>query len=272
MICSILLSLLRFVTLQMIPHFFACDEDLNFLIKRLEHDGLLAIEWFQNNNMKLNQYKCRLLVSGYKHENVWAQIGDEIIWESNKQKLLGLQIDRNMNFNEHVSSLCKKAGKKLSIFARLSNFMSIKQRRVLMKSFTESQFGYCPLIWMFHGKEVNNKINHLHERSLRIVYKDNNSSFKELLKKDNSFTVHHRNIQSLAIVHHRNIQSLFIIEIFSHLFKVKENLSNTIMNDILQTRTLPYNLRSQTDFARSFVITSVLARIHFVILPQKCGT
>ena len=91
---------------------------------------------------------------------------------------------------------------------------------------------------MFHGRKVSNKINYLHE--LRIVYKDNNSAFKELLKKHNSFTVHPRNIHSLAI----------------ELFKVKENLSNTIMNDVLQTRPLPYNLRSQTDFVRSFVNTS----------------
>ena len=118
--------------------------------------------------------------------------------------------------------------------------MSIKQKRVLMKSFNESQFGYSPVIWMFDGRGVNNKIHHLHERSLRTVYKDNNSSFKELSKKGNSFTVHHRYIQSLAI----------------KLFKVKENLSNTIMNDILQTSTLTYNLRSQTDFVRSFVNTS----------------
>ena len=109
---------------------------------------------------------------------IWFKIGDETIWESNKQKLLGLQIDRNLNFNEYASSLCKKAGKKLSVLARLSNFMNIKQRRVLMKSFIESQFGYCPLIWMFHGRGVNRKINHLHERSLRIVYKESNSSFK----------------------------------------------------------------------------------------------
>ena len=68
--------------------FFASDKDLNSLIKRLEHDSLLAIEWFQNVN--LHQDKCHLLVSGYKHENVWVQIGDEINWESNKQKLLGL--------------------------------------------------------------------------------------------------------------------------------------------------------------------------------------
>ena len=109
-----------------------------------------------------------------------------------------------------------------------------------MKSFNESQFGYSPVIWMFDGRGVNNKINHLHERSLRTVYKDNNSSFKELSKKDNSFTVHHRYIQSLAI----------------ELFKVKENLSNTMMNDILQISTLPYNLRSRKDFAKSFVNTS----------------
>ena len=46
--------------------FCTCDMDLNSLIKRLEHDSFLAIEWFENNNMKLNQDKCHLLVSGYK--------------------------------------------------------------------------------------------------------------------------------------------------------------------------------------------------------------
>ena len=162
------------------------------------------------------------MVSGYKHENVWAQIGDEKIWESNKQKLLGLQIERNLHFNECVSLLCNKAGKKLSVPARLSDFMSIKQRRVFMKSFIESHFGYRPLIWMFHSRGLDNKFTHLNECSLRIVYKDNNSSFKKLLKKDNSFTVHQRNIQSLAI----------------ELFKVNVNLSNTITDDILHTRTL----------------------------------
>ena len=52
--------------------FFVCDKDLHSLIKRPKNDSLLATEWFQNNNMKLNQDKCRLLLSGYEHENVWA--------------------------------------------------------------------------------------------------------------------------------------------------------------------------------------------------------
>ena len=51
---------------------------------------------------------------------------------------------------------------------------------------------------MFHSREINNKINNLHERALRITYKDTESSFEELLVKDNSVSMHHRNIQRLA--------------------------------------------------------------------------
>ena len=96
-----------------------------------------------------------------------------------------------------------------------------------MKSFTEfinlslfvTKFGYCPLICMLHGRGVDNKINYLRMCSLRILYKDNSISFKDALKKDNSFAVHHIDIQSLA----------------TELFKVKEDLLNTMINDILQT-------------------------------------
>ena len=111
------------------------------------------------------------LVSGFKYKNVWAKIGKTKIWESKKQKLLGVEIDRTLSFDEHIASLCRKAGKKLSVLARLSNFMCTNKKRVLMKAFTESQCGYCPLIWMFHSRGVNNKINHLHELSLRFSIK-----------------------------------------------------------------------------------------------------
>ena len=91
--------------------------DLHSLIKRLEHNSFLAIESFKNNNIKSNQDKCHLLVPGYKNENVGTNIGNEKLWDSNKRKLLGLNIDKNLNFNEHVSSLSRKAGNKLSVLA-----------------------------------------------------------------------------------------------------------------------------------------------------------
>ena len=77
--------------------------------------------------------------------------------------------------------------------------MSQDKVRVLMKAFIEFQFGYCPLIWMFHSRRLNNKIYKRHERALRLVYKNKTLCFVELLIMDNSFTVRHRNLQKHAI-------------------------------------------------------------------------
>ena len=104
-----------------------------------------------------------------------------------------------MAFNEHVSDICAKASQKLHALSRISNYMTLLQRQITMRSFILSQFGYCPLVWMFHSRKLNNRINRIHERGLRIVYKDLRSSFTELLKKDESFTIHERNIQTLGI-------------------------------------------------------------------------
>ena len=107
--------------------FHACDSDLSSLLRRLEHDAPLAIEWFNSNYMKLNEDKCHLLVSGQKFESVWVKVGNSIIWESNDQKLLGIQIDRQLKFDNNVFLMCKKAGNKLSALARLSNYLNQNQ-------------------------------------------------------------------------------------------------------------------------------------------------
>ena len=76
---------------------------------------------------------------------------------------------------------------------------AIGEKVLLMNSFINSQFGYCPLIWSFCTRELNDKINRIHERGLRLVYLDYTSSFKDLLEKDKSVTIHQRNIRLLAI-------------------------------------------------------------------------
>ena len=67
--------------------FHACDSNLDDLIRRLEHDSVLAIEWFESNYMKLNQDKCHFLLSGHKHKVMFAKIGHSKIWENCTQKL-----------------------------------------------------------------------------------------------------------------------------------------------------------------------------------------
>ena len=90
----------------------ACEKDLNSLINRLERDNLLAIGRFENNNMKLKQDKCHLIVSGHKYENVFASAGKSIIWETENQKLLDIIINKKLNVSDFVTSMCKKARKK----------------------------------------------------------------------------------------------------------------------------------------------------------------
>ena len=85
--------------------------------------------------------------------------------------------------------------KKLHILATISHFMNIYSGRMTMKPFIASEFGYCPLVWIFHSRKLNSQVNKLHERALRIVYQDYTFSFTELLEKDNSATIYNRNIR-----------------------------------------------------------------------------
>ena len=103
-----------------------------------------------------------------------------------------------------------------------------------MKAFIESQFAYCPLLWMFCGRQINARINHIHERVLRVVYNDEVSLFEGLLGRDNSESIHRKNIKILA----------------AELFKIKNGLSNDIMAQLICKRnSVGCSLRSQTNFS-----------------------
>ena len=114
-------------------------------------------------------------------------------------KLLGMNIDRGLKVDKHINDICAKANHKLSVLSRMCSFLCQNKKRVIFKSFVESQFKYYSLIWMFCSRKSNNKINRLHERSLRIVYNDYSSSFDELLSRDHSVLFHYQNIHRLAI-------------------------------------------------------------------------
>ena len=149
------------------------------------------------------------MLAGNTPEFLWIKVGENLIWESSHKKLLGLTIDKNLNFEKHLSVLCKKVSGKVSALARMVKILPFEQKRLVLKSFIESQFSYCPLIWMFCSRTMNRKINHIHERALRLIYDDYISSFEYLLTRDKSVSIHHRNIQKVAI----------------EMFKVKNNLS-----------------------------------------------
>ena len=130
--------------------------------------------------MKLNSDKCHLLVSDHHYEEMFVNIGKDKNWESKSVKLLGITIDKELTIDTHIDQACLKANKKINVLSRMQSFLSAKKRKVIFNSFIESQFKYCPLIWMFCSRKSNDKINRLHDRSLRIVY-DFDSSYEELI-------------------------------------------------------------------------------------------
>ena len=216
---------------------YTTDINITSLLETLENETNVLLNWFRVNEMKPNEDKCHLLV--INHENVSVNLGTENITCSSSVNLLGIQIDDKLDFNEHVSKLCKKGNQKLHALARISKFLNKDKLKLIMRTFITSQFNYAPLTWMFHSRTLNNKINRLHERALRLVYEDEKLSFQELLDLDNSMTIHHRNIQKLAI----------------EMYKIKNNLSPLPMKKLFHENTNTYELRNKRFWEPSNVRT-----------------
>ncbi len=129
------------------------------------------------------------------------------------------------------------------MIARYRKFIGFEKTKNLIVTFVESQFAYCPLVWMFNSRAANSKINRLHKRAFRLLYNDDISTFDELLKKAGTFNIHQRNIQSLAI----------------EMFKVKNNTGPLLLNDIFLRRVHHGpSLRKESDF-----VTPHINSVHF---------
>ena len=169
-----------------------------------------------------------------------VNIGTSCIEQSDKEKLLGTTLDKKLDFNCHVEEKCKKNWPKLHTLARVAKFMDQEKLQTVMNAFIMSQFSYCPVIWMFHDRNINKKINKIHERALRIAFKDTSSKFEDLLKKAASVTIHQRNLQLLA----------------TEIYKTKHDLNPKFMGEIFVEKNIPYNLRGKNHLSVSIPRTN----------------
>ena len=174
---------------------YTVKENKESILKALEASSQKLFKWFKNNIMKVNSDKSHLFLSC--NEPSLLVIDGSSIETNTKEVFRGITIDKDLEFDDHVNSLCKKACQKLDVLARLVPSMDVGKKKDNHENIHRVSIWILSLVWMFHSRGINNKINRIHERALRITYNNNSSSFQDLL--DNSVTIHHRNIRTLAI-------------------------------------------------------------------------
>ena len=119
--------------------------------------------WFYENFMVLNPEKSHFMYMGQKTDDAETlNFNDLAIKNSKEVEILGITLDRNMNFHTHIKNICRKAGQKLSALLRISPYLDQGTKVLLCKSMIKSQFNCCPLVWMFCSRQSNNLINKVH--------------------------------------------------------------------------------------------------------------
>ena len=193
------------------------------LIKILEDESKAAINWFSINHMIANPDKFKAIIFDKRNTDfskTRLAVNGENLEIVTSVKLLGIQIDNQLNFNEHIKNICKSAANQLNALVRLRYFLGFEVRKVLVNSFILSNFNYCPLVWFVSSAKSWSKIESLQKRALRFVLNDYDSSYQELLTKCGKSTINLRNHRSVCI----------------EMFKTLNDINPSFMKELFQLR------------------------------------
>ncbi|KAL9970070.1 hypothetical protein ACROYT_G022385 [Oculina patagonica] len=212
----------------------------------LNKELAVACKWFRDNKMTLNPEKCKALVlSSNNRAHISLYADGEIIPRVYEVELLGVVIDDALNFSTHVSKIIKKAGKQLDVICRLRNVLSSSSKLCLYNSFVMSYFTYCSSIWHNCLKSDSDKLEKLHERALRYIYKGRSSSSASLCSRI-GYTLSERRIQDTLIIIFKCLNNLAPVYL-KDLFCVRDNIKNLRgINKIVlpKVNTTKYGLKS----------------------------
>ena len=165
-----------------------CDPEV--LERTVKHELRIINTWYTRNGMIINPDKHQAMVLGKHDYNFSFPVKDMI-------ELLGAKIDKELNFNCHVSEICSKVNNQFSVLRRFKNLLQRKLILKLYKVYVLPHFRYCSLVWHFCAKRNSDKLESLNRQILRHLFQDVDSSYEELLNKANTATLHNERIQSI---------------------------------------------------------------------------
>ena len=207
------------------------NENLDVLQKQLQDDSNIAVRWFNNNQTTANPDKFQsIILSRDRVDQFDISLDGHVISRGNSLKMLGVTLDDNLNFNEHVRNICQTASCQINALKRISNFLNEQCRMNVYKSFISANFNYCPIVWLFCGKTNLNKLEKLQERALATVFCDNSLTYEDMLEKSGQLRIRLNLIRLVAI----------------DMFKCMNDLNPLYINEMFIGKDSGYNLRDQS--------------------------
>ena len=207
---------------------YVCESNLAKVVESLVHDLNQITNWFNSNSMVANPSKFKLIFPGTVNASIAIKVGKFVFNSVETVKLLGMNIDSKLSFVPHVKELCKKSNQKIRALKRIRHLISREKAELLVNAYILSPFNYCPLIWIFCGKEGNRLIKQTHHRALRTLINADSKTYEEVLLDCNTADIHSRNLRLLV----------------TEVYKSLNNISPDIMQNIFAVKESKYSLRS----------------------------
>ena len=223
------------------------SKSLDDLLSVFKRESLEAIRWFEHNFMSANPDKFQfLVVCSNSEDNHTLTIDTYNIVSEDSVKLLGVEFDKQLNFNTHVSSLIKKAARQLHVLKRMSSCLSESVKMDIFRCFILSHFNYCSPIWHYCGESNAAKLEKLQHRALKFVFNDYSLSYEQCLERAKIPCLKLGREQYILTEIYKALNG-FSPEYMSEIFTVKQvgyNLRNSFILDIPRFQTVKYGKNS----------------------------
>ena len=170
--------------------------------------------------------------------------------EADEVELLGLTIDKDLNFSKHIDKLCRNAQYKLHVLRQIRKYLSLEKAKMLGNVFIDSQFNYTPLIWMFCRKGLYLKMQKILHKTLKVIYKSN-KTYEKLLELSETVSIHQRHLVTEVYKSTSYLKPKFMCSFFIHK-EIPCNLRKGQVLSLRPARSTYYGTNS-VHFRRSLI-------------------
>ena len=193
------------------------------MIDILQSGSEIAVDWFKNNKIIVHSDKFQaIFLDKRKSDHTYQRIvvNNQNLKVVSSVELLGIKIGDKLNYNLHISNVCRSAANQFNALIGLKLFLGFKVKKILIKSYFMANFNYYPLVWMFSSASSPKKIENLKKRALRFLYNYCEISYEELLLKSDRATM---NVNRLRVL-------------CTKIYKTINNLNDDFMRDLFSLR------------------------------------